>query len=320
MKLITYSLLPLICIIFFLNFNNTKQETQIIEDEKITDKIPQAGELIFGDKKLTYFIEGEGIPIFVCADAGLESKCISQNLKNQFQFVFIEPRVFNYYEEPRDFSHITMDTIVSDLEVLRKKLGFEKVYVLGHSIVGLMAWEYARKYPKNSKGVIMIGTPPYFGKEIWGVINSYWKKNASKERKKIFQSNQKVLNEINRDSVPSEIWNYNMYKARVPKDWYDPLYDVSDIYAPWRMSEEGAVYFVKMMYGFDITNSQIKTPTFLSIGNFDFTLPPIVWSDHEGKFKNITMHKFEKSGHFPHVEEQELFDKLLLDWIQNTDL
>lgn len=50
------------------------------------------GKLIFSDKKVTYFIEGDGLPCFVCADGELQKNCISSNLKNYFQFVFIEPR------------------------------------------------------------------------------------------------------------------------------------------------------------------------------------------------------------------------------------
>jgi proline iminopeptidase len=48
-----------------------------------------------------------------------------------------------------------MDSIVDDIEILRKKLGYDKIYVHGHSIIGLIALEYGRKYPQNTCGVIM---------------------------------------------------------------------------------------------------------------------------------------------------------------------
>ena len=112
--------------------------------------------------RLTYFIEGEGEPCFVCADAKIEKNCLSDNLKGNFQFVFIEPRLLNSYDKPVDFSNVSLDTIVHDMEILRKKLGYDKIYLLGHSIIGLFALEYAKKYLDNTKGVIMINTPPHF--------------------------------------------------------------------------------------------------------------------------------------------------------------
>ena len=47
-----------------------------------------------------------------------------------------------------------------DVEQIRKALDIPKICVLGHSIHGNLALEYARKYPQHTSHVIVIGAPP----------------------------------------------------------------------------------------------------------------------------------------------------------------
>ena len=239
-------------------------------------------------------------------------------LKKHFQFIFIEPRVFNNYEESKDFSHISMDTIVDDLEVLRKKLGFDKIYILGHSIIGLMALEYAGKYPEYTHGVIIIDTPPQFHNNYMDIVNANWEEKASDERKKIFDDNQERIEAINKDSISKGKWNYLSLEARVPMDWFNPTYNVSELYPHFEYSEEGLNHFLSLMGEYDITKGQLKTPIFLSLGKHDYIMPELIWDDYLGAINNLTVHRFEKSGHYPHVEEQELFDEMLLSWVNNN--
>lgn len=294
-----------------LGCNYQKQNNQK-EKEQTKSK---SGEFVFGDMKLTYFIEGEGYPCFVCADGELQKGCISDNLKEYFQFVYIEQRHSTYYEDFKDYSQITMDTIVDDIEMLRTKLGFDKVYVLGHSIVGLIAMEYARKYPENTKGVIMINTPPHFNMNYWKINNKYWNENASEERKKILSNNLKNFEMLNKDSISKVELAYLSFKAYVPKYYYDSLYNDTPYF---RTNEEGWNHFLSIMSEYDIERTRIETPVFLSLSKFDFMVPEIMWRDYINKLPTLTIYNFEKSGHFPHVEEQELFDKQLLKWLKDN--
>jgi len=39
--------------------------------------------------------------------------------------------------------------------------------------------------------------------------------------------------------------------------------------------------------------------------------------DYKDKLPNLSYNLFTKSGHFPFLEEQELFDTKLIEWIHN---
>lgn len=281
--------------------------------------IPKSGELVFGDKKATYIIEGEGIPCFVCADGTQQINCLSDSLKKHFQFIFLEQRHSTYYDEPRDYSGITMDTIIQDIELLREKLDLKKVYLLGHSIVGLIALDYARDYPENTLGVIMINTPPVFPEDYWSLTTKMWEEDATEDRKLIFKEKQEQLEIYKADSSLSELELIDLWiKADVPRFWYDPNYDVSEVYKNYRLNSEGWNYFYSIMYGYDITRTEIDIPIFLSLGSFDFVMPPYLWDDFIDHFPTLTVKHFKKSGHYPQVEEQESFDKELLSWLYDN--
>jgi pimeloyl-ACP methyl ester carboxylesterase len=57
-------------------------------------------------------------------------------------------------------SLLTFYVLTVDLEAIRHTLGIECVSILGHSILGTLAIEYARRCPENVSHVIAVGTPP----------------------------------------------------------------------------------------------------------------------------------------------------------------
>ena len=62
---------------------------------------------------------------------------------------------------------------------------------------------------------------------------------------------------------------------------------------------------------------QLKAPVFLAMGRYDYAVPYHSWADVKEQFMNLSYNVFEKSGHYPMLEEQELFDKKLIDWIKS---
>jgi proline iminopeptidase len=313
MRTLSFLVVLLIAITFF-GCKNHNQSNKNKEELSVS----KSGELVFGDKKITYFIEGEGMPCIVCADAIIQSNCISNNLKKNFKFIFAEPRFSSYYMEQKNYSNITMDSIVDDIEILRKKLGYDKIYVLGHSIIGLIALEYGRKYPQNTVGVIMINTPPYFHNDYMDFVWSNFKENASEGRRRIYEMNNEKLKKMNKDSLTGTDIAILEETANVPVKWRDSVYNITPLIHNIQVNTEGWNHFFSFIQDYIITKSEIKVPIFLSLGSFDFIVPQSLWDEFINKFPTLTVKRFKKSGHFPQVEEQELFDHQLLDWIKTN--
>ena len=73
-----------------------------------------------------------------------------------------------------------------------------------------------------------------------------------------------------------------------------------------------------MLAGYDPTPSfpQLTCPVFIAMGVHDYPVPPLLWYPAKDALRNATYHAFEQSGHWPHFEEQELFDRKLVTWAQ----
>ena len=105
--------------------------------------------------------------------------------------------------------------------------------------------------------------------------------------------------------------------------WYDPTYDCSWMLEGYYANVEVWNHLCNViMTDYDITKGdQIKTPVFLSQGQHDYVVPYTLWDDINEKVKNklpnLSYNQFERSGHFPMLEEQELFDKKLIEWISS---
>ena len=61
-----------------------------------------------------------------------------------------------------DASNYGLDRVVQDLEEVRARLGFEKVCLIAHSFGGILAVEYARRYPDRVSALVMAFSTLHF--------------------------------------------------------------------------------------------------------------------------------------------------------------
>ena len=61
-------------------------------------------------------------------------------------------------ESPVPAPPYTLDSLVTDLEALRKRLGHEQIHVIGHSLGGMIGPAYARAHPERVCSVGLLST------------------------------------------------------------------------------------------------------------------------------------------------------------------
>ena len=52
------------------------------------------------------------------------------------------------------------------------------------------------------------------------------------------------------------------------------------------------------------------------LGRHDYVVAPNVWSGVRTPFTDVTVHVFDNAGHWPHLEDREAFDTVVLEWIR----
>lgn len=106
-----------------------------------------------------YSVEGQGAPILLVHGVGGNRHVwagVSERLRSEYTCVTYDLR--GHGESPKPDRLFTLDDLVADLERLRQQLGFECAHVIGHSLGGMVAPAYARRYPTHTLSVGLLST------------------------------------------------------------------------------------------------------------------------------------------------------------------
>ena len=233
------------------------------------------------------------------------------------QLVFVDLRHFAASDASFSPDRISIDSYADDIEHVRRTLDLGDMVVIGHSIHGCIAMEYARRYPKHARGVVAMGSYPYFSDEQPDAADLLWEAEASEERKEIWARQLEALTpEVRAALSPEELWARE-YVADGPKNWFDPGYDSTWLWEGLvpnmpifeRLSELFETYDLAQAPG------EITVPVLIAQGRYDYNAVRTLWEAHKHKLPQHTYALFEQSGRFPSFEEPERFDQTLLDWV-----
>lgn len=197
---------------------------------------------------------------------------------------------------------------------MRLALGHERVGLLGWSILSLVAIDFAKAYPASLSRLILVGGVARMG----APDDRYWEMVASAERKARLAENQARLDRSALAALPPGRAKTLEYAANGPRYWYDPTFDCAPLYADdeWDLAFwDRLVQELRPRHLDTSAIAGVATPTFLAQGVWDFACLPPPWHEVRPTFRDCTYHAFERSGHYPFYEEQELFDAKLIAWL-----
>ena len=208
---------------------------------------------------------------------------------------------------------LTFDVLADDLEAVRAALGVPRVAVLGHSIVGMLAVEYARRRPDAVSHVIMVGTPPRGDMTaLQASTTAYFEQHASDERKRILRENIAAL--------PPGAPPAQAMSAQTPLRFFDPHFDALPLFAGAEPRAEMLMHLLATLApGWDVTAGSALQPRLLiAHGRYDYTVPHLLWDTVLPALPTATKMIFEESGHQPFVEEPERFTAELTAWLRDS--
>lgn len=273
--------------------------------------------LLVDNFELKYTVKGTGIPVIVIGSAVYYPRTFPEHLYKELQFIFVDHRGFSkalsdYTEESFSLFHIA-----DDIEKIRKKLGLNKVMIIGHSGHGYMALEYANKYPQHVSHIMLIAVSPISDSALFEAANRYFDESVCPQRKALLAENLQTL-EQSIEANPNNAFITRMLKF-APMIWYQPDYDASWLWEDVHYIPRAIDYLWGEVFATINTHqliASLKVPVFLGLGRYDYWNPPHLWEPFRQDFKNLTLRVFEKSGHTPQFEEAELFHHELLEWLK----
>ena len=274
-----------------------------------------------GDIDIFYTIAGVGPTCLVPSLAGtpIYERTFTPALRDVMQLVFVELR--GNRTATGEIDALTFDAMVDDLDGVRRALGLGRVAVLGHSAHSILALAYAARYPESTSHVLAIAGAPGMTAGVLARRATYWDLVASPERKRILAENQaRLTEEVLARLTPSERIIVP-YAASGPLYFPDPTYDCTPL---WEGHEQISERVFARFWGpqgqfaaFDPEASlpNVVAPVFIAQGVFDFIAPPHAWAGELEKLPNATYRAFERSGHYPQLDEPELFGEAVAGWL-----
>lgn len=223
-------------------------------------------------------------------------------------------------EHAKDVQEYTLTRDVDDLEELRKALGLGTIDVLGHSYGGIVAQAFAIRYPKSVRHLILADTAfdaaalqsynENLNREVRNQYPEVWEKMEALRAKGATTCSKEY------EAVPDVplplMYFYNGENAKKLDDSPMSMEVACAIAGPSfdvRFSSDlGRIDFRREL-------KQLTMPTLILAGRYDRVLYPSISLQYKTLAPQARFVMFEKSGHFPFIEETDQFMQTVEDFL-----
>jgi len=227
---------------------------------------------------------------------------------DDYRIVVFDARGSGASEGNPPFTH---EQWAADVEGLREWIGAEQIVMAGGSYGGFISMEYAIRYPQRVRALVLRDTSPDNNNEELSRANALASDRVDLDLDKFYRiMDGKTLS--NQDL--KECWAEIL-----------PLYDHD--YDPAKVAErvEATPYryethnwaFTQNMPQYDLKDQlpSINCPTLVTVGRHDWITPVSCSQTIADLIPGSELVIFEKSGHSPQVEEAELFQKVVREFL-----
>jgi proline iminopeptidase len=221
---------------------------------------------------------------------------------DEFTLVFYDHRC-NGRSDGAPVSSMTWENLTADADALRKKLGYERWAVLGHSFGGQVALEYALRYPESVSHLILLDTG---GDSRWAQENAA---EILSKRGYGPRTVALVRRFFNGQIAPKEMfpalmrfggaYYHNPSIVRVAGqmirgEWHTKIRPEALIFAGRELFKGGWSVMDRL--------NEIKVPTLVIAGRDDFLFPPEHQVALAAGLANAHLQVIERAGHNAHEE------------------
>jgi len=273
------------------------------------------------DTRLYVEIVGHGDPLLLMhggPGADHWSMLPFRSCASQFTLVSYDHRCNGRSAGP-PLSSMTWEDLTADAEALRVKLGFSQWAVLGHSWGGMVAMEYALRYPGSLSRLVLL--------DAGG--DSFWQQqNAPEVLARRGFSPKKV--ELARRFFNGQIAPREMVPAlmRFGSAYYYRPHShqvLGEMAREWRAKPRGEalVYGAgHLLKGWSIMDrlGGIEAPALVLAGREDFQFPPEHQAQLAAGIPDARLRIIERAGHNAHAEQPEEVIRLLREFLSQDRL
>lgn len=225
-----------------------------------------------------------------------------------YRVVVFDARGSGASEGKPPFTH---EQWAADVDALREWIGAEQVVMAGGSYGGFISMEYAIRYPDRVRALVLRDTSPDNSNEELSRANALASDRVDLDLDKFYRiMDGKTLSDADLKECWAEI--LPLYDHD-----YDPAKVAERVEAtPYRFETHNWA-FTENMPRYDLKDQlpQINCPTLVTVGRHDWITPVSCSETIADLIPAAELVVFEHSGHSPQVEEAELFQKVVREFL-----
>ena len=169
--------------------------------------------------------------------------------------------------------------------------------------------------------MLLVGVEPYLTPGFVTKRAKFWETDASAERKAAFTRNVERVP----DSLLLRLSSRDAFALRYarngPRYFHDASYDFYWAFSGRAFSAEALQHYLTTIVADYDPRPRLASnvvPTLLVLGRFDYNIPYVEWEGLRKTMPRLTSHLFERSGHFPMLEEADRFDETVIRWLDTS--
>ncbi len=274
--------------------------------------------------EISYVVSGSGPALFVQGVGwGLDSRLYQNTLKfleTGFTLVYIDPRGTGEVAPITDLAQLSSEHMADDLEALRQHLGLNRIVLLGHAHGGFIAMKYALKYPNRLSQLILVDCILLGNLEDdIRLVNENLQRHPRRKDPKWEAAITAFKNEYEARNVAALVENLQT-TAILYFNFYGP--SQRTLFEKSLQAGKPSIYnfnqFVRsdlVRYNLDGQEARLNTPTLLLYGLYDPYFIRAAARRLHFSIRNSKLEIFERSGHYPWMEESTHFAEVLKAFI-----
>jgi proline iminopeptidase len=247
-------------------------------------------------------------------------RTIGPYLENFTTVIYYEQRGCGRSDAPIDIEAYSIPLLLSDLEDLCNELGVKKIIPLGYSFGGELALEFAIAFPNRVEKIIA-QAPSIFSEHkriLFTQIHGFEKIADEDNKEKI----REIINSTSDvEEKCSRIWDFvdtktvdrflfhNAKYAQLNRN----LWHESELYNTGLMMK--ALLKEKNQTSLMDNLSAIKVPVLIITGLYDKNVGVDLNRDIASKISQCNFMIFDKSAHFPDIEETEKYSNVVKEFV-----
>jgi len=258
-----------------------------------------------GGTIIAYYIRGQGPPCFVSPYPwGLNSEPIRsflRPLERNLTMIYHDPPGTGRSGPPMQEDDLGLERVVSDLFALQTRLGTGPAPLLGHSGGSACALTYSLHYPERVSDLVLIGSGARLPDML--KIRDIGEAMGASLRERNEESFRRFLAVFLGPEIRTKRGKLAMGKA---------------MKSSLQFSIDRAAFNFSEMRAWNVRGElgNLEACTLIMAGKHDKATPSKLARDLHKKIKGSKLVIFDKSGHFPFLDEPEKFRRAVLEFLK----